>query len=254
MNKHLRCFVLDDEENNVTLLTSMLSIHCPELDIIGSETDALIGLKLIKQIQPELIFLDIQMPGLNGFQLLKKLEPVSFEVIFVTAFTEYAIKAFDYHAIGYLTKPIDIEKLKKTVHVAQERIAQKDTTSSIFSLLEKQISSKQETKIPLSTVNGLTFVDEEEIIYCESNGNYTKFFLKDGKDILVSKPIGDYERSLPQGSFVRIHDKHIINLKYVTQYVNGRGGEIKLTRGVTLPVSANRKDSLTTRFDRWMNK
>lgn len=254
MSRNLHCIIIDDEQNNVILLEKMLERHCPQLHVIASETDPEQGLRQIKKLQPELVFLDINMPGLNGFELLKKLEPVSFEVIFVTAFSEFAIEAFEYHAIGYLTKPIIDEKLLNAVHNAEVRIAQKNTTSSIFSLLEAKMNYPEETKIPLSTLNGMLFVNEVDIVYCESSGSYTNFHLVDGKKLMVSKPIGEYEKLLSSGNFVRIHDKYIINLKFVNEYIKGRGGEIKLQNAVTLPVSANRKDHLMSRFDRWIRR
>ncbi len=254
MSKHLNCFILDDELNNVNLLKKVLHKHCPQVTVIGEETDSEKGLKLIEELQPDLVFLDINMPNLSGFELLKKLEPVSFEVIFVTAFSEYAVEAFEYHAIGYITKPILDEKLILAVENAEERIKQKKTNSSIFSLLETKLNQAEETKIPLSTLNGMIFVNKEDIIYCESSGSYTNFYTAEGKKIMVSKQLGEYERILPEGYFVRIHDKYIINLKYVNEYIKGRGGEIILNNKITLPVSNNRKDNLMARFDKWLRR
>jgi two-component system, LytTR family, response regulator len=254
MSTTLRCILLDDEESNNTLLEHMLHDHCPQVQVVGRETDAENGIILIRELHPDLLFLDVEMPGLNGFQLLKQLEPVFFEVIFVTAHSEYALNAFDVQAMGYLTKPIDKDRLLKVVQVARERIQQKDTTSSIFTMLENRMKHRHETKVPLSTLNGLIFVNEEDIIYCESNGRYTFFHMMDGKKLVISKSIGEYEKILPDGAFVRIHDKYIINLKYVNEYIKGRGGEVKLNNVISLPVSVNRKEKLLSLFDQWMRR
>ncbi len=254
MSQHLNTIILDDELNNIKLLNRMLQKYCPQVIVAGTETDAELGLKLIESIKPELVFLDINMPNLNGFELLKKMEPVSFEVVFVTAFSEYAIEAIEYRAIGYITKPIHPEKLILAVQNAQERITQKNTTSTIFSLLETKINRTEENKIPLTTMNGMIFVNKEDIIYCESNGNCTNFYMAQGNKMVVSRQLGEYEKLLPDANFVRIHDKYIINLKYVNEYIKGRGGEIKLNNIVTLPVSASRKDNLLAHFDKWLKR
>jgi len=246
--------LIDDELNNISLLRKMLQKHCPDVNVIATETDAIKGLKLIEELQPELVFLDIQMPKLNGFEVLKKLEPIHFEVIFVTAYAEFAIEAFDYHAIGYVSKPVASDKLKASVDRASERIREKKSTENIFSLIEHRIHQNEETKIPLSTMSGLLFVTKEDIMYCESSGNYTSFMMKDGRKIMVSRQLGEYEKLLTDAFFVRIHDKFIINLKYVTEYIKGRGGEVKLNNAITLPVSVNRKDNLLSRFDKWLKR
>ena len=253
-NHPIQSLIIDDEPNNINLLQNMLRKHCPEVTVTSTESDALKGLKLIEALQPALVFLDIQMPKLNGFELLKKLEPIHFEVIFVTAFAEFAIEAFDYHAIGYVSKPIAAKKLKEAVDRAKLRIEEKQSKENIFSMIESRMHQQEETKIPLSTMTGLLFVNKEEIMYCESSGNYTYFFMKDGKKIMVSRQLGEYEKLMTDTFFVRIHDKYIINLKYVTEYIKGRGGEIKLNNLINLPVSINRKDNLMARFEKWLKR
>jgi two-component system LytT family response regulator len=254
MNNKLRCILIDDEESNIHLLERMLKSLCPQLEVMTSETDALQGLKRIKELDPDLLFLDIDMPGLNGFELLKQMEPISFEVIFVTAHSEYALMAFDVQAIGYLTKPIDEEKLIKVVQASCDRIQIKDTNINIFSSIENKMTHRLETKIQLNTLNGIIFIKEEEVIYCESNGRYTYFHMIDGNKIVVSKAIGDYEKILPEGIFVRIHDRFIINLNFVNEYAKGRGGEVTLNSMIKLPVSIHRKEKLLLLFDQWLRR
>jgi two-component system LytT family response regulator len=254
MNPHINAFILDDEPNNINLLKKVLQKHCAHVNIIGTETDSESGIKLIQDLQPELVFLDIHMPNLSGFEVLKELEPVEFEVIFVTAFGEHALEAFDYHAIGYITKPIHPERLVAAVQNAQERIHQRKTTANIFSFLQNKMNEPVEGKMALATMSGMIFVNKEDIMYCESNRNCTNFYTIQGKKLVVSKQIGEYEKLLADTSFVRIHDQYIINLKYASEYIKGRGGEIKLNNDITLPVSAGRKDNLLGHFERWLKR
>lgn len=254
MNNQINCIILDDEPNNINMLKRLLQKHCVYVTIIAEETDTENGLKLINELHPDLVFLDIHMPNMNGFELLKKLEPISFEVIFVTAFGEHALEAFEYHAIGYVTKPIRTDKLIDAVENAQKRIKQKSTAENIFTLFETRMNHHEEMKIALATLNGLIFVNREDIIYCESAGNYTNFYTLQGKKIVVSKQLGEYEKLLPEANFVRIHERFIINLRYVNEYVKGRGGEIKLNNVITLPVSASRKEVLLARFQKWLKQ
>jgi two-component system, LytTR family, response regulator len=251
---NLSCMILDDEARNAQLLNKMLSNYCPQVQVLATETDAVKGLVMIKELQPQLLFLDIEMPHLNGFEILKQLEPVNFEVIFVTAYSHYAVEAFDHHAIGYLTKPINTEKLISVVNAAAARIEQKAFSKNLFSLIEQSSKQTQAQKIPLSTSNGLVFVKLADIMYCESSGNYTCFFLNDGKSILVSRQLGEYEKLLPDSDFTRIHDKYILNLSYIKEYIKGSGGDVVLENGKELPVASRRKEDFLSRFEKWIKR
>jgi two-component system LytT family response regulator len=247
--------IIDDEAKNVKLLQNMLEAHCGNVQLLAAETDAKKGLALIKELQPQLVFLDVEMPHINGFEMLRQLEPVSFEVIFVTAYSHYAIEAFEHHAIGYLTKPINTEKLIACIHSASERIGQKSFSKNLFSLLETTSRKTPEHKIPLSTSNGLVFVKLADIMYCESNGNYTTFYLSgNNKPILVSRQLGEYEKLLPDTDFTRIHDKYIINLSYIREYIKGSGGDVVLENGKEIPVASRRKEDFLSRFEKWIKR
>lgn len=251
---NINCMILDDEARNAQLLKKMLAEYCPQVTVIAAETDSKKGLTMIRELQPQLVFLDIEMPHINGFEMLKQLEPVQFEVIFVTAFSHYAVEAFEHHAIGYLTKPINTEKLISVVNAACDKIEQKAFNRNLFSLIESSGKNMQSQKIPLSTSNGLVFVKLADIMYCESNGNYTSFFLHDGKSILVSRQLGEYEKLLPDADFTRIHDKYIINLSYIREYIKGSGGDVVLENGKELPVAARRKEDFLSRFEKWIRR
>src|SRR5258705_5980038 len=252
--KTISTIIIDDEPKNIKLLQQMLAVHCPQVEIKATESDAKKGLLLIEEIKPQLIFLDVEMPHLNGFDLLKKLEPVSFEVIFVTAFSHYAIQAFEHQATGYITKPINTEKLIAAVNTATKRIEEKNINKNLFSLLEQNTRQQAPDKIPLSTTNGLVFVKITDIMYCESSGNYTHFYMNDNKKIVVSRQLGEYEKLLPENNFTRIHDKYIINLAYIKEYIKGSGGDVVLENGKELPVATRRKEDFLARFEKWIRR
>jgi two-component system LytT family response regulator len=250
----INCLIIDDEAKNIKLLQNMLQIHCPSVKILATDTNAKNGLVLIEELQPQLVFLDIEMPHLNGFDLLKKLEPVNFEVIFVTAFSNYAVEAFEHRATGYVTKPINAEKLVASVNTASKRIEEKNINKNLFSLLEQNTRQITPDKIPLSTSNGLVFVKLADIMYCESSGNYTNFYLCDNKKIMVSRQLGEYEKLLSDTNFIRIHDKYIIQLAFIKEYIKGSGGSIILENGVEVPVATRRKEEFLARFEKWIRR
>jgi two-component system LytT family response regulator len=250
----INCIILDDEQKNVQLLSHMLAQHCPQLKVLAAETNVKKGIALIQELQPQLLFLDIEMPHLNGFDTLQQLEPVNFEVIFVTAYGKYAVEAFEHHAAGYVTKPVNTEKLIAAVNSAIRRIEQKNINKNLFSLLEQNTKQAAPDKIPLSTSNGLVFVKITDIMYCESSGNYTHFYLDNGKKIVVSRQLGEYEKLLPENNFMRIHDKYIIHLQYIKEYIKGSGGEVVLENGKELPVASRRKEDFLARFEKWIRR
>lgn len=250
----INCVIIDDEAKNIKLLQNMLEMYCPYVKVLATDTEAKNGLLLIDELQPQLVFLDVEMPHLNGFDLLKKLEPVNFETIFVTAFSHYAVEAFEHQATGYITKPINSEKLMAAVNTATKRIEEKNINKNLFSLLEKNTQAAAPDKIPLSTTNGLVFVKLADILYCESSGNYTSFYLNNDKKIMVSRQLGEYEKLLPEINFTRIHDKYIINLSFIKEYIKGSGGDVVLENGKELPVASRRKEEFLARFEKWIKR
>ena len=250
----INCIIIDDEAKNIKLLQNMLDMYCPAVKVLATNTEAKNGLLLIEELQPQLVFLDVEMPHINGFDILKKLEPVNFEIIFVTAYSHYAVEAFEHHATGYITKPIKTEKLIAAVNTAIKRIEEKNINRNLFSLLEQNTKQAAPDKIPLSTSNGLLFVKLADILYCESSGNYTIFYLCGDKKIMVSRQLGEYEKLLPETSFTRIHDKYIINLSFIKEYIKGSGGDVVLENGKELPVASRRKEEFLARFEKWIKR
>jgi two-component system, LytTR family, response regulator len=248
----INAIIVDDEVNNIAFLKSLLQENCPTINIIETTNKPDLGIQMITMLEPQLVFMDIDMPGMTGFELLKKLEPIAFEVIFVTAYNKYAIEAFDFNAVGYVTKPIATEKLIAAVEKAIKKISDKKYTKQIFSLLENVQQKQASDKIALPTLQGLQFIKLDQIHYCESSGNYTIFFLVNNTKIMVSKQLGVCEKLLPEDSFVRIHDKHLVNLSSIKEYIKGNGGEVILEDGTKLSVSARRKSELLSKFEKWL--
>ena len=202
----------------------------------------------IKKEKPDLVFLDIEMPWMNGFEMLEMLEDISFSVIFTTAHDQFAAKAFRISAVDYLLKPIDANDLKEAVKKAQEKIEQQQGHANIENLLRniKQPSSQQKLALPYR--DGYEFVEVTHIIYCQAEGAYTKVFLDNKKYIVVSKTLGDIEELLPTEIFQRIHHSTVVNLDYVTHFVRSDGGYVKLQTGESLIVSKSRKESVMERL------
>jgi len=202
----------------------------------------------IKKEKPDLVFLDIEMPWMNGFEMLEMLEEIKFSTIFTTAHDQFAAKAFRISAVDYLLKPIDAADLKEAVRKAQEKIEKQHDNIHIENLLRniKQPSSQQ--KIALPYKDGYEFVEVTHIIYCQAEGAYTKVFLDNKKYILVSKTLGDIEELLPADLFQRIHHSTVVNLNYVTHFVRTDGGYVKLQTGEQLTVSKSKKELVMERL------
>ena len=234
----INAVIIDDEPKNVRVLKNMLNEFCPEVSLLGEANDSNEGKELIQQKKPELVFLDIEMPYGNGFDLLNALMPIDFEVIFVTAFDKYMLKALKYSALDYLLKPVNIAELKAAVKHAETRIKKNSINQQLTVLLEN--FKKHEPglkKIAIPTADGFDFILIEDIVRCEAQGPYTRIFTKDSKKILVSKPLKEYESLLPDNIFLRIHNSHLVNLNFIKKYNRGRGGYIEMDDGTTLEVA-----------------
>lgn len=240
----IRALIIDDEPQNAVSLKKDIETNCPQVQIAGMCYSAKEGIMAIKKDKPGLIFLDIEMPWMNGFEMLEVLTEINFSIIFTTAYDQFAAKAFRISAVDYLLKPIDADDLKEAVKKAEERIHHQQGQANIENLLQniKQPSAQQ--KIALPNKDGFEFVEVSHIVYCQAEGAYTKVFLDHKKHILVSRTLGDIEELLPHDIFQRIHHSNIINLNYVTHFVRSDGGYVKMTSGEQLAVSKSRKDAV----------
>lgn len=244
----LRSIIIDDEQHCIRALLNDLQKNCPSVEVLETCASAKEGIMAIKNHKPDLIFLDVEMPWMNGFEMLEMLNDVDFSVIFTTAHDEFAAKAFRISAIDYLLKPVDANDLIVAVKKAEQRKELEQHNANIENLLKniKQPLSKQ--KIALAYKDGFEFVEVSHIIYCQAEGAYTKVFLDTKKYILVSKTLGDIEELLPVEMFQRIHHSTVANLSFITHFVRSDGGYVKLQTGEELPVSKSKKEMLMERL------
>jgi two-component system, LytTR family, response regulator len=240
--------IIDDEQNNVDNLCLLIQQHCPQVCIVDTANGAEEGRAIILEHQPDLVFLDIQMPGKNGFDLLQSLSSYTFEIIFVTAFDQYGIQAVKFSAIDYLLKPVSEKELKTAVQKAVQKNQQKKQNlqlENLIHLLQRQ-QNKAEHRIALTTLGETRFVPTQQIVRCESSNNYTGFYLTEGEKLVVSKPIYEFEEILKNYGFIRCHQSHLINKVYVKSWVKEEGGYLLLENGTQIPVSRNKRELVKT--------
>lgn len=241
-----RAYLIDDEHKALEILRSKLERYCPQLDIIGASQSPEKAIDEIEQLKPDLIFLDISMPEMTGFDLLKAIPNPTFEVIFVTAYDEFAIEAIRHCAIGYIVKPADKDDLIEAVHNAVENINRKESLERNKQLIENLgVQTFQKKKIVIPTQKGLEFIPIPNIIRCEGVDGYTTIYLKGGKKMLSSNSIGHFVKMLDNSLFYQVHKSHIINLDHIISYLNE--GYIQLSEKHTVPVArSKRSDFLET--------
>lgn len=236
----LRAVLIDDDDSNLSALSEKLSRHCPQIDIIDRCDNAPDGMKTIESHKPDIVFLDIEMPVMNGFVMLQQLNYKNFELIFVTAYDHYAIKAIRYSALDYLVKPVEIEELKSAVLKAEANRSNRSSNLQLDLLLE-QLHKKELKRITIPTADGLQFINLEDIIYLQASNNYTNIYHCTKNKLLVSRTLKDFEEILPAETFLRIHHSSIINKNYVEKYIRGDGGQVVMRNGNVLDVSKRKK-------------
>lgn len=245
----IRTVIIDDEPNNVASLSALLKKYCPDVSVEGTADSSESGIQLISEVNPELVLLDIEMPFGNAFDMLDKLVPVNFEIIFITAFDNYAINAFHYSALDYLLKPVNIKQLQAAVLKAANRINEKDVNQRITNLLTNlKTGDIGHQSIALPSQSGLTFIRLDNIIWLEANSSYTNIYLQNKQKIVVSKTLGDFEALLPAASFSRVHHSYIVNHRYIKKYFSGRGGYLEMEDGTSIEVSIRKKDMFLSKF------
>jgi len=243
----IQAVIIDDEKNNIDNLSGLLQQYCSQVYIAGVAMSADEGAGLIRTLNPNLVFLDIQMPGKNGFQMLEELPGLSFEIILVTAFDQYGIQAIKFSAVDYLLKPLNIDELKAAVQKAEKRITEKMQNRELENLLQliRNREEKASHKLALPTIKETRFVHPKEIVRCESSNAYTTFYLLNKEKIIVSKPIYEYEELLADFGFIRCHQSHLVNKAYIKSWVKEDGGYLVLDDGGEVPVSRSKKDNIT---------
>ncbi len=250
MTKKIRTVLLDDEPGSLITLEGLLARHCPQVAIVGSFQNPKEALKYIKKSPPDLLLIDIEMPFINAFHLLDQLKPVRFEVIFVTAFNDYALKAFKYAAIDYLLKPVNLDELVEAIQRVADKLGkQKINEGQIDNLLDvMQTIPSGSVIIPLPTLSGIKLESSGNIILLEANGSYSYLEMISGKKELISKTLKDFEELLPEKDFCRIHHSYVINLNHVKEYLYGRGGSVIMSNGTQIEVSVRKRSDFLARY------
>ena len=244
----LRSIIVDDEPKSLENLKILSEEFVSNISVVALCKNVQEALVAIKVHKPDIVFLDIQMQNETGFDLLAQLEEINFEVVFVTAYSEFAIKAFKFSAIDYLLKPIDIEELKAAVRKVEEKRTGK-TSKRLKILQDKLLGSGADTsKIALPSVDGLIFLEMNDILYCEASSNYTIFFTVQKKQYMVCRTLKEYEELLSGHFFFRIHHSYLVNLKAIKKYVKGDGGQVILTNDVSLDVSKRKRVDFLNRL------
>jgi two-component system LytT family response regulator len=244
----IRALIIDDEVNCIESLVFDLHKHFPEVEVVETCTSPKQGLLALKRVKPDLLFLDVQMPWMNGFEMLELVDEISFAIIFTTAYDQFAAKAFRLSAVDYLLKPIDVNDLKEAVRRAVERIQQRADTDNISNLLRNIKMPVSNQRIAFPGRDGYEFIETRNIIYAQAEGSYTHVFLNDKRKLIISKTLSDIEEMLPAEQFQRIHHSTLVNLSYVTHLHKSDGGFIVLDNGEKLAISKSKKESLMSRL------
>jgi two-component system, LytTR family, response regulator len=239
----MTAIIIDDEANGIITLKKMLEAHCEQVNVLATFSSAVQAMNRLQELKPDVIFLDIQMPGKTGIEMLKELPEKDFEVIFVTAYNEYMLQALQYTAADYLLKPVDEDRLIEAVLRVEKKLTN-ERGSRIDTLVHNinKAGSPLEMRLGLPTLKGFVVVKLEEIIYCEAERSYSIFHLVHDTKIIVSKSLADYDSLLSAAHFLRIHKSFLVNLQHVKEYQKGEGGIVIMTNGIQLEVSRRRKD------------
>lgn len=249
--KNLKAIIIDDEKPVVNLLEGMIGQFCDGVEVVATANSVKTGVIQIKNFSPDLIFLDINLGDGSGFDLLEQLGDKAPMVIFITAYNEYAVKAFKFSAIDYVMKPINLEEIEAAVQKCRNQIEKEDLSEKLKVFLQNMDGSNgDEKKIVLKTSESIHIVKVGEIIRCESDHNYTEFYLVGGRKLLVSRTLKEYDDLLHTYGFFRTHQSHLININFISRFDKADGGELVLTDKTRVPVSKRKRDELFELFEK----
>ncbi|MFD0752026.1 LytR/AlgR family response regulator transcription factor [Mucilaginibacter calamicampi] len=249
----MRAIIVDDEVSNQENLQQLLKVYAADVQVVAVAGDVNEAAIAIKTHRPDLVFLDIQLHGHSGFDLLKQLDEIDFAIIFVTAYDQYGIQAIKFAALDYLLKPIDIDELTAALAKAQKALQKNKKHERLDHLLEFLKDEKQVSpRIALPMFGETRYVNVSDIMHCEADNTYTRFFLKDSEKVLVSKTLKEYADMLERYNFLRTHQTHLVNMAYIKSWIREDGGSLLLKDGTKIPISKiNRtkvKDMLAAQF------
>ncbi len=241
--------IIDDEAGSIKALCWELKVFEDEIEVIATAQDPKEGLRLLEEKKPDLLFLDIEMPGMNGFELLEKVAPIPFDVIFTTAYDKFAVRAFEVNALDYLLKPVDEEELGR----ALQKVREKSDLGTLQQRLEMLMRTLQHRDrnirtIVVPTMESLEFIEVDEITRFEADSNYTRIHRTSGKPLLISKTLKNLEMMVEDMGFFRVHNSHLVNVKFIKRLLRGDPGTIVMKDGATLPLSRGKKGGLLDNF------
>ena len=240
--------LIDDEKMVIDSLRMLLAEHCPEVAVSGTAASFKDGIRLLEEKKPDLVFLDIEMPHGSGFDLLEHFPDRTFDVIFVTAHSHYAIKAFKFSAVDYILKPVDIQELVRAVDQIKRFRRFGPAMSQRYRVLEDNLKTPVPTRLAIPSSSGLDFVDVDDILRIQAEGRYSRIFLRSGGSMLVTKNLGQFDKLLGDGRFFRSHHSHLVNTGHVRKYLHREGGVILLRDGSRVPLARARKKSFFERM------
>jgi len=243
MNRKYRTVVVDDEKNAVDFIISIIGEYCPDLEIAGSAGNVTEGICVIEKEKPDIVLLDVEMPNGTGFDLLSHFPEKDFDVIFITAFNHYAIKAIKFSAVDYILKPINItEFIEAVTRVIRKRTDDSNKNNEKFRVLMENLKTPSPSRLAIPTSEGMEYLNPRDIIRIEADRSYSWFYLTGDRKILVSKNLKEFQDLLGDRYFFRSHNSYLINLRYVKKFVKKEGGYIEMSDGSQVPVSRNRKE------------
>ena len=245
----IRTVLIDDEIDSIRILERLLDTYCPQVSIVGKADGVETGIHTIQTARPDLVLLDVEMTRGSAFDLLNQLQPINFQIIFVTAFDNYAIKAYKYSAVDYLLKPVDIDDLCAAIERVTQKIQGKSFLDQMQVLLHNvETFHLSQQKMAVPTLTGLIFIAIRDIMRFEAKGSYTTIYLNNGDQIMATRNIKEYEELLPAVIFCRVHNSHIINLHKIQKYHKGRGGYVIMEDGSSIEVASRRREEFLRRL------
>lgn len=251
MSAKVKVLIVDDEQDAVNFIDTIIKEYCPMLEVVGTAYSSMEGVKLINENHPDLIFLDVEMPHGSGFDLLSQFPEKKFDVIFITAFNHYALKAIKFSAVDFLLKPINIHEFVQAVDKVISKRSSSAYQNSNFSALLENLKATMPFKLAIPTSEGMEYISTPEIIRIEADRSYSWFFLVGKRKLLVSKNLKEYQELLNDRNFFRSHNSHLINLEHVKKFIRSDGGAIEMSDGSTVPISRNRKDLFHIHMSRY---